>query len=55
MQRAITPAKACGIDPTPAPFFAGVMAMGVFSVVGLALYGRFISPVKEQRQEVETT
>ena len=44
-----------GIDPTPAPFFAGVMAMGVFSVVGLALYGRFISPVKEQRQEAEAS
>jgi hypothetical protein len=29
------------------------MAMGVFSVVGLALYGRFINPVKEQRPETE--
>jgi MFS family permease len=42
-----------GIDPTPAPFFAGVMAMGVFSVVGLALYGRFVNPVKEQRPDAE--
>ena len=27
--------------------------MGVFSVIGLALYGRFINPVKEQRPEAE--
>jgi dipeptide/tripeptide permease len=31
-----------GVDPTPAPFFAGVIAMGAFSVIGLALYGRFV-------------
>jgi hypothetical protein len=30
-----------------------VMAMGAFSVIGLALYGRFINPVKEQRPDVE--
>jgi MFS family permease len=42
-----------GIDPTPAPFFAGVMAMGVFSVIGLALYGRFINPVRERRPDAE--
>jgi MFS family permease len=42
-----------GIDPTPAPFFAGVMAMGAVSVIGLALYGRFVSPVEERRPVVE--
>jgi MFS family permease len=33
-----------GLPIHPWPFFAGVMAMGVFSIVGLALYGRFINP-----------
>jgi MFS family permease len=54
-ERCVRGPLAAGVDPTPAPFFAGVMAMGVLSVVGLALYGRFISPVKEQRQHEEAT
>jgi hypothetical protein len=33
-----------GLPIHPWPFFSGVMAMGVFSIVGLALYGRFINP-----------
>jgi len=44
-----------GADPTPAPFFAGVIAMGAASVIGLALYARFVSPVKEQRPTAEDT
>jgi MFS family permease len=44
-----------GADPTPAPFFAGVIAMGAVSVIGLTLYARFISPVKEQRPAAEDT
>jgi MFS family permease len=44
-----------GIDPTPAPFFAGVMAMGIFSVVGLALYGRFVNPDKARRRAPESS
>ena len=34
------PVKA-GLSPHPLPFFAGVMAMGVFSILGLVLYGRW--------------
>jgi proton-dependent oligopeptide transporter, POT family len=37
------PVKA-GAAAIPAPFFAGVMAMGALSVIGLALYGRFVAP-----------
>jgi MFS family permease len=44
-----------GIDPTPAPFFAGVMAMGAFSVLGLALYGRFINPDHARRNAVDNS
>lgn len=37
------PVKA-GAAAMPVPFFAGVMAMGVLAVIGLALYGRFVAP-----------
>ena len=45
------PVKAGG-TPAPLPFFAGVMAMGVLSVVGLVLYGRFVAPPAESRPAV---
>ena len=35
----------------PWPFFLGVMLMGVFSVIGLAIYGRFINPDQARRNE----
>jgi len=31
------------------PFFAGVMAMGLFSVIGLAVYGVFVNPEHARR------
>jgi POT family proton-dependent oligopeptide transporter len=37
-----------GQVPEPIWFFAGVIAMGVFSAVGLALYARFVAPVKDE-------
>jgi len=52
-ERYIRGPLAAGIDPTPAPFFAGVMAMGVFSILGLALYGRFINPDHARRNAGE--
>ncbi|NOZ94566.1 MAG: peptide MFS transporter [Acidobacteria bacterium] len=45
-QRFITDPVAAGRPPVPIPFFAGVMAMGVLSIAGLFLYGRFITPGK---------
>ena len=36
-----------GLAPSPAPFFGGVMLMGVFAVVGLALYRMFVAGVVE--------
>jgi hypothetical protein len=32
-------------------FFGGVMAMGAFSVIGLAVYGWFINPDSARRAE----
>ncbi len=43
-QRFITDPVAAGNPPVPIVFFAGVMAMGVLSIAGLFLYGRFITP-----------
>ncbi len=42
-----------GQEPTPVFFFAGVMLMGVYAVIGLALYGRFVAPavVDEERSD----
>jgi len=45
-QHFLTDPVAAGSAPHPLPFFAGVMAMGLFSMVGLALYGRFVDPSK---------
>ena len=42
-----------GGTPTPLPFFAGVMLMGVLSVIGLVLYRQFISPAVEPHQGTE--
>lgn len=42
-QRCIADPLAAGLPPSPALFFAGVMAMGVLATVGLALYARFAS------------
>ena len=39
-----------GLDPQPALFFAGVMAMGAAAAVGLALYGRFVAPELESEE-----
>lgn len=36
----------------PAAFFGGVMAMGILSVIGLALYGRFVAPQKSRQDSV---
>ena len=35
--------------PNPVPFFAGVIVMGVVSVLGLYLYGRLVAPHPEAR------
>jgi hypothetical protein len=40
-----------GAQIQPWIFFAGVMLMGAFSVIGLALYGRFINPDRARRAE----
>jgi hypothetical protein len=36
-------------------FFGGVMAMGLFSVIGLAVYGWFINPDSARRAGEEAT
>ncbi len=38
-----------GAAVQPWPFFGGVMAMGVLSIIGLALYGHFINPDSARR------
>jgi len=43
-QRFITDPVSSGGAPNALPFFGGVMAMGLFSILGLALYGRFVTP-----------
>ena len=43
-ERFIRAPHEAGGSPNAMPFFAGVMAMGVVSVLGLALYGRFVAP-----------
>jgi MFS family permease len=40
-----------GLAIQPWPFFLGVMLMGVFSVIGLTVYGRFINPDTARVQE----
>jgi hypothetical protein len=52
-QRFIQGPLDAGAAPTPAPFFAGVMAMGALSVVGLALYRLFIAPAVEHSESAE--
>ncbi len=46
-QRFLTDPVAAGRAPVFGAFFAGVMAMGAASAVGLALYARFIRPLAE--------
>ncbi len=46
-QRFIQDPVDAGLAPSPAPFFGGVMLMGVFAVVGLALYRMFVAPAVE--------
>ncbi len=46
-QRFLTDPVAAGRAPVFGAFFAGVMAMGVASAVGLALYARFLRPLTE--------
>ena len=43
-----------GAAAMPVPFFAGVMAMGVLAVIGLALYGRFVAPPAPQGESTAT-
>jgi len=43
-QRFIQAPHAAGLEIQPWLFFGGVMLMGAFSVVGLAIYGLFIKP-----------
>jgi len=45
-QRFLTDPVAAGRAPVFGAFFAGVMAMGVASAVGLALYARFVGPAE---------
>ena len=52
-QRFILAPHEAGLPPQPWPFFAGVMLMGLFSVIGLALYGRFVNPAGARRNTVE--
>ncbi len=49
-ERYIRAPHAAGGEINALPFFAGVMLMGVFAAVGLAIYGWFLAP----RDEVET-
>jgi hypothetical protein len=42
-----------GATPSPLPFFAGVMLMGVLSAAGLALYARFVAPTAAEAEESE--
>ena len=42
-----------GLAARPWVFFGGVMLMGAFSIVGLALYGLFINPEGARRNEAE--
>lgn len=41
-----------GLDPQNHFFFGGVMLMGLFAIVGLSLYTRFVSVDKASRSEV---
>jgi len=43
-ERYIRAPHAVGAEINALPFFAGVMVMGAFAAVGLALYGRFVAP-----------
>jgi len=43
-ERYIRAPHAAGAEINALPFFAGVMVMGAFAAVGLALYGRFVAP-----------
>ena len=43
-ERFIRAPHEAGLATQPEVFFGGVMLMGVFSVIGLAVYGRFINP-----------
>ncbi len=42
-----------GLDARPWVFFGGVMLMGAFSIVGLALYGLFVNPEGARRNNAE--
>jgi len=54
-QRFILTPHETGLPPQPRSFFAGVILMGVFSVIGLALYGRFVNPSRARRNTVEAS
>jgi POT family proton-dependent oligopeptide transporter len=43
-QRFVVNPAAAGGAPRTAPFFGGVMLMGVLATIGLALYARFLAP-----------
>ena len=47
-QRFIAGPRDAGLSATPLPFFAGIMAMGILSTLGLALYARLVSPAEER-------
>jgi len=48
-ERFIRAPHEAGLAAQPWPFFGGVMLMGLFSVLGLAAYGRFVDPDKANR------
>jgi hypothetical protein len=43
-----------GLETQPGIFFGGVMLMGAFSVVGLAIYGLFVNPEKARHEGTES-
>jgi hypothetical protein len=46
-----------GLEPNFVVFFGGVMAMGLFTVVGLILYSRFVAstPAKQSSTDQDKT
>jgi dipeptide/tripeptide permease len=44
-----------GLETHPGFFFGGVMLMGAFSIVGLAIYGLFVNPEKARQKDAEAT
>jgi dipeptide/tripeptide permease len=42
-----------GLETQPGIFFGGVMLMGAFSIIGLAIYGMFVNPEGARRNQAD--